>query len=673
MLICSLINSAISSQSVKINEVAASNNSFQDEDGETKDWIELYNPMNTTISMKGWSITDDNNKPQKWVFPDKQLSPAERIVLFASDKNRVDLPVNFRTVLKQGDACKYILPDATTDANWRSNNFNDAQWLDGITGLGYGDNDDATIVPEGTPTIFVRQKFQLTDPSIIDQIIFHLDYDDGFVAYLNGKEIARSNVLSMDTYPPFDTKAVDDREATLKYEGKVEKYERPNEDILVSGENVLAIQVHNLSATSSDLSIIPFLSLSSASSDIPGSIPIPLLALNDTYLHINFKISAEETLYLYDASQSLVDSLTIPALRSDVTIGSSPDGSPTRKIFAQPSPKLPNGHEVFEGILQETVTFSQAGGIYDSDLDLMLSGASAGTIIRYTVDGSTPIATSAAYTSPIIIDKNTIVKARLFKAGYLPSPPVSNSYLVKVNHDLPIISLSFNPEDFFDEKEGIYSFGTDFEAERPFFGANFWKDVEKPIHLDFYEKDGKKGFGANAGVKIYGSYSRELSQRSLAIFFRSQYGENKLDYPLFDNRPYSSFESFILRSSGQDWQLSMIRDLTATGLFRNSNLDIQAGRPVASYLNGTYWGLYNIREKINEHFLADLHNVRTKDITILELDGEAVYGNNEAYLSLRTFMSQNDLRQDQNYQQVMEQIDIDNYIQYNIANIYIAN
>ena len=117
----------------------------------------------------------------------------------------------------------------------------------------------------------------------------------------------------------------------------------------------------------------------------------------------------------------------------------------------------------------------------------------------------------------------------------------------------------------------------------------------------------------------------------------------------------------------------MMRDVLLTSLMEDSNLDIQAYRSVASYLNGEYWGLYNIREKINEHYLASLHNLDPDEINIVELNGEVIHGDNEAYLNMVSFVSNNSLSSSENYQQIADQIDIDNYIQYQVAQIYYDN
>ena len=145
--------------------------------------------------------------------------------------------------------------------------------------------------------------------------------------------------------------------------------------------------------------------------------------------------------------------------------------------------------------------------------------------------------------------------------------------------------------------------------ELPFWGANFWNDWERDVHFSFYEPNGDLGVALDAGVKIFGAWSRSNDQRSLSIFARGRYGFSDIEYPIFPQLDYDKFEAIVLRSSGNDWMRTNIKDVIATSLMDGSGLETQAYRPSIVYLNGEYWGLYNIREKVNEHFLDDKINV----------------------------------------------------------------
>ena len=672
LIIFSLPLQTIQGQTISINEVSPSNSLVLDEDGDARDWIELYNPTTSPISLKGWSITDKIAEPQQWIFPDLTIDSKEYTLLFASGKDR-DKPLLYQTLFQEGDPCKYIVPNAATSRSWRDKDFDDSAWLNGTTGIGYADGDDNTIVNSRTLSVFIRKRITIVDPSTVAEIIFDVDYDDAFAAFINGKEIARANLRSSRANPAFNAQVQVDREAEVYRGGDLDRFILKNPaDFLVAGENVLAIQVHNVSSNSSDLSIIPFLSVGTTEA-IAGMTPPAILGFSGSFLHTNFKVGAQETLYLFDEQGGLQDSLSIPSTQTGISLGRFPDGATNNRIFEASTPNASNAVDGLDGIVEEAVIFSKTAGLYDSGFTLELSGAKEGDLIKYTTNGSEPSINAFTYTVPISISANKVVKATIFRPSYISSPVVTNSYLIGTNHDLPVLSLSFASKDFFDEKEGIYSYGLDYEENFPHFGANFWEDRERPIHLTFFEKDGQTVFEGNAGVKIFGGWSRGFDQRSLSFFFRSQYGDKSLKYPLFSTREYTSFEAFILRNSGNDWQNTMLRDLTLTGLMENSNVDIQAGRPVVTYLNGTYWGMYNMREKINEHYLASLHNVPSEDITLLEKNGDVIFGSNDEYRSMLTFINEHQMSVEANYQVIEDQIDMANYIQYQVAQIYFDN
>ncbi|MCB0644633.1 MAG: CotH kinase family protein, partial [Phaeodactylibacter sp.] len=188
-----------------------------------------------------------------------------------------------------------------------------------------------------------------------------------------------------------------------------------------------------------------------------------------------------------------------------------------------------------------------------------------------------------------------------------------------------------------------------------------------------YEEDGTLGAAFDGGVKIFGGYSRSNDQRSLSIFARGKYGFNEFDYPFFPDQPYDSYQAIVLRNSGNDWNNTMLRDAALNGLLKGADIERQAYRPVATYLNGEYWGIYNIREKINEHFLASKWNVDPEDIDLLELGGSVIYGNNEDFLQLVDFINTADLSVPANYYYVAGQMDLDNFALYQASQIYFDN
>ncbi|MEM1214392.1 MAG: CotH kinase family protein [Bacteroidota bacterium] len=661
---------ALYGQTVHLNELSSVNTLVLDEDGDSPDWLELFNPTSDTVNLAGWRLTDDPAVPQKWVVQNAVLAPYDYLLVFASDKDRSG-PSAFRTLVQAGDLARYVVGSTSVANDWRTPDFDDQNWASGPTGIGFGDDDDATVITGNVSSVLIRQHFTIAAPEAVTQLVFDVDYDDGFVAYLNGTEIARANMDG--PLPAPTTLATTWREAEMYTGGSPERYVIANGgDLLVAGENVLAIQVHNHIPTSSDLSLIPFLTALYSDGSTEGSVPPAVLDFTTANFHTNFKLSSSgETLYLFQPDGDLADSLAFGPLPADVSIGRAGDVAGTIAYFDEISPAAPNPATGYDHIETNGILFSHPGGPTDPLL-LTLSGAEAPALIRYTLDATEPTADSPIYTNPLAINENTVVRARIFGTNSLPSAIASRTYLVGVTHDLPIISLVTEPDNFFAEADGIYAFGEEHDEDFPYFGANFWEDWERPIHFSLYEAD-TLGLALNLGTKIFGGWSRGHAQRSLSFFARQLYGASAIEHPLFPTQEQDEYQAFILRNSGNDWLRTNFRDAMHTGLLQGLDIETQAYRPAAAYLNGEYWGLYNMREKVNEHFLAARHNVAPDEVTILERNADIIQGNNSDYVALREFIANNSMVDTSNFAVVAEQIDLANFALYHAAQIYWDN
>ncbi|WGO98689.1 CotH kinase family protein [Saccharophagus degradans] len=653
---------------IRINEVVASNSTYDDEDGDSPDWLELYNTSASAVNLSGWTLSDDDDEPAMWTFPNQTIAAGGYLRIWASDKNSTTVGT-YRTLVNSSDTFRYSTTEPS--ASWTSTSFNDASWQSGAGGLGYGDNDDTTVVPTGTQTLYVRKTFSLTSTANIQNMWLDIDYDDAFVAYLNGTEIARGNILG--TNPPHNAATVAEREAQMYQSGLPERHALTDfADLLIEGDNVLSIQVHNISNTSSDLTVIPFLTALYNSTTNDGVTPPAILGFENYGLHTNFKISSGgETLYLYNSNGVEVDAFDVPALITDISVGVS-NSSGNIVYYQDTTPGAPNASTEYQGFVSSELVFSNNGGT-SAATSVSISGAANGEQIRYTTNATIPTSSSSAYSSAIAISGNTVVRARAFLSGYIPSRTFSRTYLPEADHDIAVVTLVTEPSNFFDYTTGIYESGPNASNELPYFGANFWQDWERDIHFSFYEPNGELGLAMDAGVKIFGGWSRANSQRSLALYARGRYGESEIDYPLFPQREYQEFQSLVLRNSGNDWLNTMMRDAALTSLMDGSGLDIQAHRPTAVYLNGQYWGMYNLREKVSEHFLASRHNVEANTLDILEREGAVVDGSNVDYLALINFVENNSLSNTSNYNYVASEIDIENFITYYVAQIYFNN
>ncbi len=667
---------------VLINEYCPSTSVMADEDGDTSDWIELFNNSDSEVNLEGWHLSDRMNNLAKWTFPAVTMPPQSYMLVYVSGKDRYEYTAGQKTymspLIKWGDEFAYAIGSDTIRKNWYSVGYNDSKWLRGKSGFGYGNTNVATQVPQGTMSVFVRKKFNVSNLSDIVQLILDLDYDDGFVVYINGKEVARENLGKKGVDPSYAEATPDYVNPLLSNSQPTKRYYLDNfADYLLEGENTFAARIHNISETSSDLLLIPFLTAKTLQ---PGDRQVDeVLNLKGTntgtYLHTNFGLSSDgEAIYLSDSSGRIVHQTDNTAVPHNVSRGLAADGSGKWLFFTDPTPEAANTTKAFPTARTVNVRFEPEGGLCDSTVTVSMI-SNIGAPIYYTTDGTEPTMNSEEYSGPIEVSSTTIFRAISYCDTLLPMMPATQSYLFS-NHEItmPVFSLVTDPYNLYDENYGIYVEGPNAEEADPHFGANYHKDWERPMHVELFWPDGTTKISQDAGVKIAGAWSRAHAQKSFAFHARSAYGKNKFECNLFSDKDISEFKSFLLRNSGNDWYNTMFRDALITGLVRNNNIDIQAYRPSVVYLNGKYWGILNIREKINEHYVANNYNwVDADNVDLLENSGTWVHGVTTHYDAVKSFLNTRSMSNATNYEYISTQIDIDEFIEYMVLEIYCNN
>ena len=373
-------------------------------------------------------------------------------------------------------------------------------------------------------------------------------------------------------------------------------------------------------------------------------------------LHTNFKISASgEILILSDTSGSVIEMVHVPALSADISYAKETDGT-LPWILQEPTPGFSNTGTGFQGYA-DTVSVSQPAGFYSSSVSVELSAGDSR--IFYTLDGSDPDTNSTEYSSAITITQTSVLKSVSMKENYLPGPMVHHTYFINEDSDLPVISLSSDPYNLFDADSGIYT--------------NFTMDWERPAHVEFFEDDKNPGFSENCGIEIYGSQSANWDQKSIAVKFKNDYGVSKIEYPLFPDFDITTFKGFVLRNAGNDWQYTHIRDAIMQTIVKDLDIDYVEYRPATSFINGEYWGIYNIREKINEHYIANRHGVDPDNIDLMENNMKVIQGDSLGYQQLIDYISTNDMTTEATYAYLDSAIDLDECILYFAAQAYYDN
>lgn len=432
-----------------ISEIVADNSgtTLSDEDGFPADWLEIQNPEPSTASIAGYYLTDDPAVLTKWQLPDVSISGNGFLVVFATGKNRAvsgsELHANFslgaggeylalvkpdgETVVSSfdpefpaqlqdisygtgsggpvagadfllvGAEVAYLVPDSDIGSTWQEPSFDDAAWAISQTAFGWGYSSavgdeisatgDISNVMRGTNgSVYMRLPFQVTDPAEMVSMTLKVKVDDGFVAYINGTKVAEKNAPS-----PLSYNSV----ATVSEEVDVgenfEFFPLNFAGALVQGENILALQAMNSSASSSDFIIIP---------ELVGEI----------------------------------QDLSAPA-----QLG----------YFEEPTPGAPNG--ILSLAPPNLVQFSVTGRAFTQNFSLELSVLNPDAVIRYTTDGSMPTAAPASpspvYNSPVTISGSTMVRAKAFLSGAIEGPGRTEGYMkldpsqADFSSDLPIVLL----------------------------------------------------------------------------------------------------------------------------------------------------------------------------------------------------------------------------------------
>jgi len=392
--------------------------------------------------------------------------------------------------------------------------------------------------------------------------------------------------------------------------------------------------------------------------------------------HASFNLSTSGGfLGIYSSDGKWLDSLSYVKQNPNISMGRFPDGNAGFTPMRIPTPGKPNVQGA--NINLPKPTFSVVGGFYATKQMLTISSSLSGSFITYTVDGSEPKENGKVFQNPIELDTIMIVRARVWKSDAVPSEMVTQTYFIgQRKYTLPVISLSTDPRFLFNDTVGIYVSGVNGTTvlggcdDVP---RNWFQDWERPVNIEYFDTLGVQHINQYCGTKISGKCSRKLPQKSFAIFARRKYGKDEFKHKFFGNRTYNEFESLTIRNSGNDFNDTQFRDEMMQKLVNGINLDYQADVAVILFVNGKYWGVAHLKEKVNEDFVANLHNVDPDEVDMLEFNGEILEGDNSEYLQMIEFLKTHDVSKTENYEHIKTQIDIDEYINYVITELYIGN
>lgn len=358
---------------------------------------------------------------------------------------------------------------------------------------------------------------------------------------------------------------------------------------------------------------------------------------------------------------------------------------------------------------QPEVTFSVPGGFHDDVFELSLSYPDPNCQIHFTLNGNTPTVSDLLYQGPLTLSENLFSKADIFKitihspidndycpdhvnhaiviraaafdvSGNCVSKVTTQTYLVKAlgadTHGLPVVSLCADSLALFDYHTGIMVPGVHLDPNNPKYTGNYYQKGnawERPCNVECYSVD-TCHFNQQAGLRTHGESSRRYSQKGLKIYARKEYGKKRFEHTLFEETGVTKFKHLVLKPFSCSWNHSGVGDYLCDHLAKGLNFESTADCPVVLFLNGEYWGIYFLKEKPDEEFLADHFGVDEDDCTIMsDWDGHVDCGDSTNFLSMMAWLETADLSDSSAYAYLSSLIDVVSFTDYMVFETFVKN
>ena len=391
--------------------------------------------------------------------------------------------------------------------------------------------------------------------------------------------------------------------------------------------------------------------------------------VNGQELHPNFKLTQtdNEWILISNTLGTIVDSIKIVRLtKSNHSVGRSTNGAIDWKLFTTPTPNANNTGAV--NFYTPTPVMSLASGFYPAAQSVTLTCSDPAATIRYTTDGSVPVNTSTLYTGPIAINATTMLRARAFSIE-LTSFTASATFFINVNHTVPVVSIA--------------GAGTGSLASLLAGNAN----LNPQGFFELFEENGTFVDKGEGEFNKHGNDSWAYPQRGLDFIMKDQFGYNgDIDHQIFPNKTRDEFQRIILKPGASDNYPfenggAHIRDAFVHTLSQKAGLkmDERTWRPCVLYVNGQYWGVYELREKVDDHDFTNYYADQDEyNVQYLKTWGGTwqEYGAPNAltdWNALRNYIASNNMGNAANFTYVDGQLNWESLVDYFVINSYIVN
>lgn len=637
----------------------------QDENGDAPDWIELYNNGTSTVNLQSWKLGDQLNGINAWVFPNVNLLPQSFLRVFCSGKDRyASIP--------------FIATNNTTNFNpttgWNTHPFSQNFIWDGSSNIivnvcsynntGYTEN--SVFYQSATPFVSSVGSFVDGSPAACSNNIGQT-YSQRPNMKLNNAVIGNGTITNGNTeYPaPYGN----------WYWGARHQFLILASELQAAGLSAGPINSLSFQVASTNGEFYDYIDIA-LNHTLLASLDANFIPLQGQQFHTNFKLDGNgEPIYLFNAGNQLQDQLEITSPQPDIAIGRFPNGS-TNITWMNPTPGLSNNSsQVFSDTLPRPQILIPSG-VYNSSLSVNISTTVPNNLgkLVYTTNGEDPTFNSTVYTGPISINANKVIRAKVFPLGnptLLPSDQAVETYLFNVSHTTPILLVNTPNQNLYGAN-GIFD--------------NWWSDWVKPAYAVILDtglthpilhqsKTGMRMDGGAGGSRSHPQHSFRLS------FTHGTFGDKPIEFPLIPDRPNRSLYSDIYLRNGSNQFLTLpYKDASQVRMMSEGSDNYYSSyRPISVYINGSYFGLYELREKFNQEYFEQ-HDGATRDsIELLSLSYwynlvlRAVEGDVDHFWTDYASFNALDPSSPNYWQDADQYFDLKHYTDYIIAESWMGN
>lgn len=588
---------------VIINEASSRNSrTVADAAGDHHDWIELYNAGATPLELAGHTLSDDPTDPGQWTFPSAVIPANGHLLIFCSGNDRG--PITAMATAAQ-------LTDLAPVNGWNEHELSSPFVWDGMSNLVI----QMCALRGGGVGVLNAVCYQTnTDYASSSGVFCHdpsrtcsLTYGDPLfyrpVMRLNGYTIGANDrfntfVQLPSPYPNWQGGA---KQAFL-----IRTQEMIDAGLSAGPITSLAFDVLNTYGAT-----LEQFAISMAHTDEPELTAAfrPTTSVNE--LHTNFKLGRNgETVYLRAPGGALLDSLYVLQGAPDHSNGRSQDGTDDDFLFLTPTPGASNNTSTAYTAYATAPTIGLPANMSPTPVVVSIGNTNpAPSQVRFTLDGSEPSPNSLLYSTPLTMSTSSVLKARAFSPGLAPSPTVAAAYLIGVDHTTPVISLVTRPGDL-DGPQGIFT--------------NWQRDDEIQAHVDHFRSNGTRLFSQLTGMQVDGGLggSRGFPQHSFRLEFDNDaLGDGRVNIPLIPDRPSRArYSRIYLRNGSNQFQILPHKDAAQVKMMAAAtNSYYAAWTPVTVYINGAYFGLYELREKFDDEYFRTLEDADPDQVDLLSV------------------------------------------------------